>query len=224
MTPHIDLRGSMVITREIGDRGGEAIACWNLGDELAKLDRLAEAIPLMEVCVRFEQEIGHPDADKDAALVTELRQRPAGRSLRTVRRCWSRPNSTRSSCRRCWCRNWRWRSLTWQRRFRSSPRSWSRPGPGCWQRRRPVGRLSAWSQAAWRLQPASWACVRTSPCLPNSTAAALPIQEKTIASARGAAPGAWFPVAMAHAVVGLLPFSFVNPWDAQNGLLETMPR
>ncbi|HKI35203.1 MAG TPA: tetratricopeptide repeat protein [Gemmataceae bacterium] len=68
----------LVITREIGDRRGEAIACWNLGDELVRQDRLADAIPLMEICVRFEQEIGHPDADKDAARVEELRQRLAG--------------------------------------------------------------------------------------------------------------------------------------------------
>ena len=35
---------------------------------------------LMEVCVRFEQEIGHPDAAKDAAHVAELRQRLAGQA------------------------------------------------------------------------------------------------------------------------------------------------
>ena len=70
----------LTITREIGDCGGEANACWNLGLQLVTLERLAEALPLMEVCVRFEQEIGHPDADKDAALVGELRQRLAGQA------------------------------------------------------------------------------------------------------------------------------------------------
>jgi hypothetical protein len=39
------------------------------------LSRVAEAIPLTEVCVRFLQEIGQPDAEAGAARVEELRQR-----------------------------------------------------------------------------------------------------------------------------------------------------
>jgi tetratricopeptide (TPR) repeat protein len=69
----------LAIARDIGDRHGEARASWNLGLQLSKLgpERLAEAIALMEVCVRFGQEIGHPDANKDAAHVVELRHRLA---------------------------------------------------------------------------------------------------------------------------------------------------
>jgi tetratricopeptide (TPR) repeat protein len=67
----------LAIALEIGDRRGEANACWNLGEALAKLERVAEAIPLMAVCLRFEQEIGHPDAEKHTAQVEELRQRLA---------------------------------------------------------------------------------------------------------------------------------------------------
>ncbi len=68
----------LTIVRELGDRQGEANASWNLGLQLVKLERLEEVIALMEVCVRFEQEIGHADAEKHAAHVAELRQRLTG--------------------------------------------------------------------------------------------------------------------------------------------------
>ena len=32
------------------------------------------AVELMQVCVDYEREIGHPDAEKDAARVAELRR------------------------------------------------------------------------------------------------------------------------------------------------------
>ncbi len=32
------------------------------------------AVRLMQVCVNFDYETGHPDADKDAAVVEKLRQ------------------------------------------------------------------------------------------------------------------------------------------------------
>jgi tetratricopeptide (TPR) repeat protein len=69
----------LAIARDIGDRQGEAKACWNLGLQVAELgpERLAEAIDLMVVYVRFLQEIDHPDADTRAAYVNELRQRLA---------------------------------------------------------------------------------------------------------------------------------------------------
>jgi tetratricopeptide (TPR) repeat protein len=70
----------LVSAREIGDRRGDANACWNLGLVMEKSGRLAEAIPLMEVCVRFEQELGHPDAVNAAARVKQLRRRLAGES------------------------------------------------------------------------------------------------------------------------------------------------
>jgi tetratricopeptide (TPR) repeat protein len=66
---------ALVIAREIGDRRGEANRSWNLEDELAKQGELARAIELMQVLVDFEREIGHPNAEKHAAVVDELRQR-----------------------------------------------------------------------------------------------------------------------------------------------------
>jgi tetratricopeptide (TPR) repeat protein len=65
----------LAITREIGYRWGEARAAWSLGLALAEQGRLAEAVPLMEVRVRFLREIGHPDADKNAVSIEQLRQR-----------------------------------------------------------------------------------------------------------------------------------------------------
>ena len=63
------------IARAIGDRRGEALGCWNMGDEYAKLGDVARAVELMQVCVDYEREIGHSDAAKDVARVAELRER-----------------------------------------------------------------------------------------------------------------------------------------------------
>jgi len=64
---------ALVIAREIGDRGNEANSSWNLGLMYEKADP-ARAIDLMSVCVAFEQEIGHPRAEANAARVEEIRK------------------------------------------------------------------------------------------------------------------------------------------------------
>jgi len=66
---------SIAVTREIGDRQREAIACWDLGEEFVRRDRIAEAVPLMEACVRYESEIGHPGLAGHAARLEQIRQR-----------------------------------------------------------------------------------------------------------------------------------------------------
>jgi tetratricopeptide (TPR) repeat protein len=63
------------LMRACGDLRGEAFACWELGLRLADLNRLEEAVALMQVCVRFEQEVGLPDAQRLAARVEQLRRR-----------------------------------------------------------------------------------------------------------------------------------------------------
>lgn len=63
----------MEITQEIGDRSGEAIACWNLGIDYEKAGDLQRATDLMQVCVDFAREIGHPDAEKDADRLENVR-------------------------------------------------------------------------------------------------------------------------------------------------------
>jgi hypothetical protein len=68
---------ALAIARAIGDRRGEASHCWNLGLLYEETDP-ARAAALMQVSVDFEREIGHPDAEADAAWVRALRARAAG--------------------------------------------------------------------------------------------------------------------------------------------------
>ena len=64
----------LAIAREIADRRGESNASRNPGLALENLGRLDDAIPLIEACLAFKREISHPDAEKDAARVEELRR------------------------------------------------------------------------------------------------------------------------------------------------------
>jgi hypothetical protein len=63
----------LAIAREIGDRQGEARASWNLVLEMG--GELGRAANLMQICVDYEREIGHPVAEKHAARVAALRAR-----------------------------------------------------------------------------------------------------------------------------------------------------
>ena len=65
----------MVITRQIGDRLGEANACWNLGGLLVQQGELPRAVELMQVRVDFLRAIGHPDAEEAATVVEQIRQK-----------------------------------------------------------------------------------------------------------------------------------------------------
>jgi len=62
---------ALEIARQIGDRRREANHCWNLG-LLYKDSDSARAAELMQVCVEYEREIGHPDAEADAQRVQGL--------------------------------------------------------------------------------------------------------------------------------------------------------
>src|SRR3954451_18339165 len=62
-----------------------------------------------------------------------------------------------------------------------------------------------------REQPAWRACAETSPCWPHRAAAALPIQESRGSLSKGAAPGAWFHLAVAYAAVVSLPLLLSTP-------------
>ncbi|MCP4658875.1 MAG: hypothetical protein GY856_25975, partial [bacterium] len=64
----------LAIAREIGDRRGEAYGSWNLGEAYEKLGDLDRAAEVMQVCVDFEREIGHPDAKRHAERVAQLRR------------------------------------------------------------------------------------------------------------------------------------------------------
>jgi len=65
------------IAREIGDRTGEAKASWNFGLLYEQQGDFARAADLMQVCVDYERSVGHPDAEKHAARVAELRKKVA---------------------------------------------------------------------------------------------------------------------------------------------------
>lgn len=67
---------SLSIASEIGDRATEAYVSWNLG-EIEEAGDLARAADLMQICVDYEREIGHPDTEKDASYVAALRARIA---------------------------------------------------------------------------------------------------------------------------------------------------
>jgi tetratricopeptide (TPR) repeat protein len=65
---------ALAISREIGDRRGEAFTCWNLG-LLYEESEPARAVELMSICVAYEREIGHPHAEADAERVAEIAAR-----------------------------------------------------------------------------------------------------------------------------------------------------
>jgi tetratricopeptide (TPR) repeat protein len=68
------------IAREIGDRRGEANASWNLGLAYEKAGDLRCATEMMQICVDYEREIGHPDAEKHAVRLDTNRARLKSRS------------------------------------------------------------------------------------------------------------------------------------------------
>jgi tetratricopeptide (TPR) repeat protein len=65
---------ALAIDQEIGDRRSEGICCWNLGLLYEDTDP-ARAADLMQICVDYEHEIGHPDAEPDAQRVRAIRAR-----------------------------------------------------------------------------------------------------------------------------------------------------
>jgi tetratricopeptide (TPR) repeat protein len=66
---------TLKIAREMGDRSGEARASWNLGLEYETAGDLRRAADLMQVDIEFKRKIGHPDAEKDAEYLENLRAR-----------------------------------------------------------------------------------------------------------------------------------------------------
>ncbi len=65
----------LAITREIGDRRGEANASWNLGLVYEKEGELRRAAEAMQICVDYEKEIGHPDSENHAAHMKCIRDK-----------------------------------------------------------------------------------------------------------------------------------------------------
>ncbi|HQF63850.1 MAG TPA: tetratricopeptide repeat protein, partial [Anaerolineaceae bacterium] len=63
------------LAQAIGDRQNEAIHSWNLGLLLEQQGELPRSVELMQICVDYERYIGHPDAEKDAAVVEQIQQK-----------------------------------------------------------------------------------------------------------------------------------------------------
>jgi tetratricopeptide (TPR) repeat protein len=66
------------ITREIGDRRGQAIASWMLGKVYNDMGDLAKAVEYMQALVDYEREIGHQDARWHAEKVADLQAHLGG--------------------------------------------------------------------------------------------------------------------------------------------------
>jgi len=69
------LQAALAAAQRRGDRRGEAMGSWNLGLAYEQLGDVARAVEAMQLRVDYEREIGHPDAERHAARVEELRQR-----------------------------------------------------------------------------------------------------------------------------------------------------
>jgi hypothetical protein len=77
----IDYYGQhLSIAREIGDRRGEALTSWDLGLAYENAGDLRLAAEMMQVCVDCKREIGHTDAENDAARLEAIRARLKSRS------------------------------------------------------------------------------------------------------------------------------------------------
>ena len=63
---------ALAMARELGDRRSEAFCAWQLGLLYVETDP-AQAAALMSVCVAYEREVGHPEAEADAEWVTRLK-------------------------------------------------------------------------------------------------------------------------------------------------------
>ncbi|GAB4215209.1 MAG: hypothetical protein OHK0022_54820 [Roseiflexaceae bacterium] len=65
---------ALAILDELGCEGEAARVCWAYGQFLLAQGANARWLPLMERCVAYEQQIGHPQAAEHAALLAQLRE------------------------------------------------------------------------------------------------------------------------------------------------------
>jgi Tfp pilus assembly protein PilF len=68
----------LVIRQEIGDRAGEAVTSWNIGLTYAEQGDLAKAEQHISRAVQLEEEIGHPDLEKDRKGLERVRAKLRG--------------------------------------------------------------------------------------------------------------------------------------------------
>ena len=63
---------ALEIAREVGDRRGEAIDLFNLGDEYVKLDKVAEGLECLRQALAIFEEIKSPYAERARRRLKEL--------------------------------------------------------------------------------------------------------------------------------------------------------
>jgi Zn-dependent peptidase ImmA (M78 family) len=67
-------RQALTLAQNLNDRRSEANCAWSLGLLYAESDP-ARAVELMSICVAYERETGHPEAEADAQLLAEIAAR-----------------------------------------------------------------------------------------------------------------------------------------------------
>jgi tetratricopeptide (TPR) repeat protein len=70
---------ALPLSRQVGDRWGESITCYNMGLIYADLGDLAQAEQLLMRTVELDEAIDHPDLESDRAALEEVRKRLRGK-------------------------------------------------------------------------------------------------------------------------------------------------
>ena len=68
------LEQSLAIRREIGERAGEGVTCWNLALEYRRRGDLQKAIEFARCTVAAEEETRNPDLEETKKFLQELEQ------------------------------------------------------------------------------------------------------------------------------------------------------
>ncbi len=63
---------SLKISREVGDRAGELVTRWNIGCVLEQTGAIDRAVDEIRASVALEEELRHPDLEKDRAHLADL--------------------------------------------------------------------------------------------------------------------------------------------------------
>ncbi|MGQ9909827.1 MAG: tetratricopeptide repeat protein, partial [Candidatus Flexifilum sp.] len=64
---------ALTLRRAVGDRGGEAITCFNIGMLHYKLGDLDSAIAHVERCVELREQIAHPALESNRQVLNWLK-------------------------------------------------------------------------------------------------------------------------------------------------------
>lgn len=66
---------SRVIQEEIGDRGGLVGTLFNIARVYEDRERYGEALPLLELVVEVDDQMGHPDLESDREVLERVRRK-----------------------------------------------------------------------------------------------------------------------------------------------------